>query len=148
MSFSFQFFRLLIALIVVTYVFGFQISSSSKWVQKNLNRHIASSCLLMSNSISNNKKTFSVGIIGATGAVGEEILSVLERRSFPCSQLRLFASEKSTGKRVDSKVYGDLALEAFSFDEVSKLDVVLLAVGGDFALEWAGKYTILLSFNS
>lgn len=80
-----------------------------------------------------------VGIIGATGAVGEELLQVLEKRNFPASSLRLFASERSSGKQIDSSVYGNLVLESFSFEEASKLDIALLAVGGDFALEWAEK---------
>ena len=65
-------------------------------------------------------KPVSVGIIGATGAVGEEILSVMEKRNFPASQLKLFASEKSSGKEVDSKVYGKLTMEPFSFEVASK----------------------------
>jgi aspartate-semialdehyde dehydrogenase len=84
-------------------------------------------------------KSFKVGIVGATGAVGEEILAVMENRTFPVSSLKLFASEKSSGKEVTSKVYGSLKLQAFDFAEASKLDVVLLAVGGDFSLEWAEK---------
>jgi aspartate-semialdehyde dehydrogenase len=84
-------------------------------------------------------KSFKVGIVGATGAVGEEILAVMENRKFPVSSLKLFASEKSSGKEVTSKVYGSLKLQAFDFAEASKLDVVLLAVGGDFSLEWAEK---------
>lgn len=81
----------------------------------------------------------SVGIVGATGAVGEEILKVLEQRNFPCSSIKLFASEKSAGRIVESSVYGKLYLESFTFEEAAKLNVVLLAVGGDFSLEWAEK---------
>jgi aspartate-semialdehyde dehydrogenase len=84
-------------------------------------------------------KSFSVGIVGATGAVGEEILSVMEIRGFPVSSLKLFASDKSAGKVVDSPKYGKTVMEAFSFEVASKLDVVLLAVGGDFSEEWAEK---------
>ena len=84
-------------------------------------------------------KSISVGIVGATGAVGEEILSVMEKRNFPVSSLKLFASEKSSGKEIDSAVYGKTKLEPFTFEVASKLDVVLLAVGGDFSLEWAEK---------
>lgn len=84
-------------------------------------------------------KKVSVGIVGATGAVGEEILKVMEQRNFPAKSVTLFASEKSAGKKVDSSVYGSLELENFSFDVASKLDVVLLAVGGDFSLEWGEK---------
>lgn len=84
-------------------------------------------------------KPLNVGIVGATGAVGEEILDVMEKRNFPCKSVRLFASEKSSGKTVKSSVYGSLVLEPFDFEVAKTLDVVLLAVGGDFSLEWAEK---------
>jgi len=84
-------------------------------------------------------KPLSVGIVGATGAVGEEILDVMEKRNFPCNKLRLFASEKSSGKTISSSVYGSLVLEPFDFEVAKTLDIVLLAVGGDFSLEWAEK---------
>ena len=82
-----------------------------------------------------------VGIIGATGAVGEELLQVLEARKFPASSLRLYASERSSGKQVNSEAFGKLVLEPFSFEAAKDLDIALLAVGGDFALEWAEKLT-------
>lgn len=84
-------------------------------------------------------RSYSVGIIGATGAVGEEILSVLEKRSFPASSLHLFTSERSAGVKVSTSLYGDLHTEPFSFEAASKLDVVLMAVSGEFALQWAEK---------
>eukprot|EP01039_Chlorochromonas_danica_P003567 gene3567-3906_t len=86
-----------------------------------------------------NGQSLSVGIVGATGAVGEEILSVMEQRGFPAQTVKLFASEKSSGKTVQSSVYGQLTLEPFSFEAASQLDVVLLAVSGEFALEWGEK---------
>jgi aspartate-semialdehyde dehydrogenase len=80
-----------------------------------------------------------IGIVGATGAVGEEILKVLGTRQVPCSELCLFASEKSQGKMIKTDFYGTLEMEAFSFDRASNMDILLLAVGGDFSLEWAEK---------
>lgn len=84
-------------------------------------------------------KALNVGIVGATGAVGVEILGVMEKRNFPVKSLKLYASEKSSGKIVQSKSYGPLTLEPFTFESAKGLDVVLLAVGGDFSLEWAEK---------
>ena len=78
------------------------------------------------NSMFMSANSFSVGIVGATGAVGEETL-------------KLYASEKSAGKTITSPSYGTLTLEEFSFESASKLDVIFLAVGGDFSLEWAEK---------
>ena len=45
-------------------------------------------------------KTYNVGILGATGAVGREMLKVLEERSFPMGELRLLASSRSVGKKI------------------------------------------------
>ena len=45
--------------------------------------------------------TFKVGIVGATGAVGKEIVGCLEKRDFPVDSLRIFGSERSAGKEVD-----------------------------------------------
>ena len=41
-----------------------------------------------------------VAIVGATGAVGREMLAILEERSFPLARLRLFASPRSAGARI------------------------------------------------
>jgi aspartate-semialdehyde dehydrogenase len=85
------------------------------------------------------EKKLSVGIVGATGAVGEEILSVMEKRNFPAHTVKLFASEKSSGKVISSTEYGQLTLEVFDFEIACQLDVVLLAVGSDFSIEWGEK---------
>ena len=45
-------------------------------------------------------KKYSVGILGATGAVGQTMLKVLAERNFPISELRLLASSRSAGKKV------------------------------------------------
>ena len=63
----------------------------------------------------------------------------MEKRKFPAHSIKLFASEKSAGRSVTSAVYGQLTLEEFSVAAASELDVVLLAVGGDFSLEYAEK---------
>ena len=42
-------------------------------------------------------KTYNVGILGATGAVGREMLKILEERNFPVGELRLLASSRSVG---------------------------------------------------
>lgn len=45
---------------------------------------------------------YKVGIVGATGAVGRELISLLESRQFPLDQLKLFASSRSAGKRIQA----------------------------------------------
>ncbi|NYZ12181.1 aspartate-semialdehyde dehydrogenase [Azospirillum sp. RWY-5-1] len=84
----------------------------------------------MSNA--NNPAPRRVAVVGATGAVGREMVEVLHRRSFPVSELRLLASGRSAGKVMETP-YGAIALQEFSVDRVKDCDVVLLAVSGDFA---------------
>lgn len=73
-----------------------------------------------------------VAIVGATGAVGREMVEVLHRRNFPVAELRLLASGRSAGKVVETP-YGTITLQEYSLDLVKDCDVVLLAVSGDFA---------------
>jgi len=80
--------------------------------------------------------TFNVGIVGATGAVGKEIVGCLEKRDFPVDSLRIFGSERSAGKEVDTK-FGKVTVELFSEDSARECDVVFLAVDGDFSLAHA-----------
>lgn len=77
-----------------------------------------------------------VGIVGATGAVGKEIVGCLEKRDFPVDALRIFGSERSAGKEVDTK-FGKVTVELFSEDSARECDVVFLAVDGDFSLAHA-----------
>lgn len=84
---------------------------------------------------------FSVGIVGATGAVGMEVVKCLFEKSFPVAQLRLFASSKSAGKTLHTG-YGDIVIEEFTIDETRKCHFVFLAVSGDFALQYAPLLTV------
>ncbi|KAG7401754.1 hypothetical protein PHYBOEH_011043 [Phytophthora boehmeriae] len=78
----------------------------------------------------------TVGICGATGAVGIEIISVLSELKFPVKELVLFASSRSAGKKV-STPYGEVTIALFSVEKAAKLDYVFLAVSGDFSLQYA-----------
>jgi len=77
-----------------------------------------------------------IGVVGATGAVGEEIVHVLRDRKVIVDELRLFASEKSAGKTRDTFL-GDITLQTFSVEACKGLDVVFLAVSGSFSLTYA-----------
>ena len=78
----------------------------------------------------------NVGIVGATGAVGKEIVGCLEKRSFPVNNLRIFGSERSAGREVETD-FGKVTVELFSEDSARECDVVFLAVDGDFSLAHA-----------
>ncbi|WP_207459585.1 aspartate-semialdehyde dehydrogenase [Azospirillum sp. SYSU D00513] len=75
-----------------------------------------------------------VAVVGATGAVGREMVNVLHSRSFPVGELRLFASARSAGRTVETP-FGQITLEEFNHERVKDCDIVLLAVSGDFAKE-------------
>jgi aspartate-semialdehyde dehydrogenase len=77
-----------------------------------------------------------VGVIGATGAVGKELVEVLGRRRFPVTKLRLFASGRSAGTRVKTP-FGEVTIEEFTPEKAKDLDLALLAVSGDFAKQHA-----------
>jgi len=73
-----------------------------------------------------------VGVIGATGAVGRELVEVLGKRRFPVTALKLFASARSAGTR-QATPWGEVAIEEFTPAAAKGLDLALLAVSGDFA---------------
>ena len=56
-------------------------------------------------------KKYNVAILGATGAVGMEMLKVLQERDFPIDELRLLASSRSAGKVVQTEKYGDVTIQ-------------------------------------
>jgi len=82
--------------------------------------------------------SYRVGIVGATGAVGLELISCLHARGFPISSLHLYASARSSGTALTT-VYGEITVEIFTVDESRKNDFVFLAVSGEFALEYARR---------
>ena len=80
-----------------------------------------------------------LAVVGATGLVGQEILNVLEERSFPFDELYLVASPKSVGQKMTFK---GKEYQIKSIEEVCKLapDVAIFSAGGNTSLEWAPKY--------
>ncbi|CAH0475525.1 unnamed protein product [Peronospora belbahrii] len=90
-------------------------------------------------ALSNGKK---VGICGATGAVGIEIISVLDARKFPVQEIVLFASSRSAGNKVLTP-FGEVTISLFSVEKAAKLDYVFLAVSGDFSLQYAKELSVI-----
>jgi aspartate-semialdehyde dehydrogenase len=70
----------------------------------------------------------SVAVVGATGAVGVELLRCLERRRFPLSQLRLFASSRSAGKTLDFNGV-PLPVEELTEASFAGTDIALFSAG-------------------
>jgi aspartate-semialdehyde dehydrogenase len=81
-------------------------------------------------------QSYRVAILGATGAVGTELLTLLEERHFPLSQLKLLASPRSAGKTL--KFQGaDIPIEAVSAEAFAGMDFVLASAGGSTSKQWA-----------
>ena len=77
-----------------------------------------------------------VAIVGATGAVGVEMLKTLENRNFPVSELSLLASKRSTGKRLTFKGE-EIAVQELKMDSFKGVDVALFSAGGGTSKEYA-----------
>ena len=73
-------------------------------------------------------KTYNVAIVGATGAVGQELMKVLAERDFPIGELRLLASERSKGKILNYRGK-DYTVGVAGEDSFAGIDIVLFAGG-------------------
>lgn len=78
-------------------------------------------------------KKYNVAILGATGAVGKEMLKILGERNFPVNELRLLASKKSAGEEVEfcGKTY---IIEEATENSFNDIDVMLCAAENDISL--------------
>ena len=84
-------------------------------------------------------KTFNVAVVGATGAVGEVMLSILAERKFPVGQIHALASERSAGGTV---TFGDQELivrDLATFDPTG-IDIALFSAGGAISKEYGPKF--------
>jgi aspartate-semialdehyde dehydrogenase len=80
-------------------------------------------------------KEYHVAIVGATGAVGAELLRVLERRSFPVKTLRPIGSSRSAGKTISFR--GDsIAVEQLNERSFDKIDMAFFSAGGEVSRKW------------
>lgn len=84
-------------------------------------------------------KKYNVAILGATGAVGQEFLDLIAERNFPFAELKLLASSRSAGKKIDylGKTY---TVEEATADSFKGVDIALFA-GGSATKEFA-KYAV------
>ena len=79
-----------------------------------------------------------VAVVGATGAVGEALIEILESRSFPVRQLYPLASERSAGKRVQFRGKSCVVQRLDEFD-FSQAQIGLFSAGGGLSAEYAPK---------
>ncbi len=83
-------------------------------------------------------KTYNVAVVGATGAVGETLISILEERKFPVGQLFPLASERSAGTKVMFRGKPVTVQNLADFD-FSQVQIGLFSAGGNISAEYAEK---------
>jgi aspartate-semialdehyde dehydrogenase len=83
-------------------------------------------------------KDVNVAILGATGAVGQELLALLAERNFPIKELRLLASSRSAGSKIKFKDQ-EITVAAVSEQAFEGIDLVLASAGGSTSKTWSSK---------
>jgi aspartate-semialdehyde dehydrogenase len=81
-----------------------------------------------------NQKLFNVAVVGATGAVGEQIIRLLEERNFPIQSLKLLSSARSAGSKLQFKG-NPIEVELATPDSFIGIDIALFSAGGSVSLE-------------
>ena len=81
-------------------------------------------------------KTYNVAVVGATGAVGLEMIETLAKRNFPVKHLHLFASERSVGKKLKFKG-ADITVQELKSDVFAGNDFALFSAGAGRSKEFA-----------
>jgi aspartate-semialdehyde dehydrogenase len=82
------------------------------------------------------KEKYNVAIVGATGAVGEQMREVLDERQFPVGEVRLLASERSVGQFLPFQ-NRQLPVEVLKADSFKDIDIALFSAGGSVSSEFA-----------
>mgnify|MGYP001814759252 CR=1 FL=1 len=80
-----------------------------------------------------------IAVVGATGAVGREMLATLERRGFPVGDLRLMASSRSAGTEVETP-WGRITVEDLAEADPAGIDVALFSAGGPRSTDHAPRF--------
>ena len=83
-------------------------------------------------------KDYHIAIVGATGAVGAELLRVLERRNFPVASLRGIGSARSGGNSVGFRDES-IVIEKLNDRSFDKVDIAFFSAGGDISRKFAPK---------
>jgi len=86
-----------------------------------------------------NTRRFNVAVVGATGAVGEVMLSILAERDFPVGKLVPLASARSAGSTVEFRGEDHVVQDLATFDPAG-IDIALFSAGGDTSKEFAPKF--------
>ncbi len=82
------------------------------------------------------RESYNVAVVGATGAVGEEMISILQERNFPVGELRLIASEKSQGKELEFK-RKRIKVQKLDENSFKDIHIALFSAGASRSREFA-----------
>ena len=82
------------------------------------------------------KDAYNIAIAGATGAVGQEMIEILEERNFPVNELRLLASERSADKELEFK-NDKIRIQKLDESSFENIDIALFSAGGSMSREFA-----------
>lgn len=83
----------------------------------------------------------NVAIVGATGLVGRTMIGILEQRDFPVDQLRLMASSRSSGTKIDTK-WGTIEVEELETADPTGIDIALFSAGADRSRAHAARFAV------
>ncbi|MFW5993878.1 MAG: aspartate-semialdehyde dehydrogenase [Halanaerobiaceae bacterium] len=95
--------------------------------------------------------SYNIGVLGASGLVGQEIIKILEERNFPIRDIRLFASERSAGKTVDFKGK-NIEIEKLTVGAAKDCDILLSSmpsgISQEIIPEIADRDTVVIDNSS
>eukprot|EP00468_Gymnochlora_sp_CCMP2014_P012167 CAMPEP_0167747294 /NCGR_PEP_ID=MMETSP0110_2-20121227/4203_1 /TAXON_ID=629695 /ORGANISM="Gymnochlora sp., Strain CCMP2014" /LENGTH=371 /DNA_ID=CAMNT_0007632183 /DNA_START=21 /DNA_END=1136 /DNA_ORIENTATION=- len=106
--------------------------------------------VMATRSMSTSRPSINIAIAGATGAVGQELLELLEERNFPVKSLKLLASARSAGKKIPF-IGKELTVEELTEDSFDDVDIAFFSAGGSQSRKFgpvAGKKSCLVIDNS
>ncbi|MFD2044156.1 aspartate-semialdehyde dehydrogenase [Ornithinibacillus salinisoli] len=82
------------------------------------------------------RKEYNIAVVGATGAVGEKIVTLLEEKDFPINELKLLSSKRSAGKKLIFK-NEEITVEEATDDSFKGVDIALFSAGGSVSKRFA-----------
>ncbi|MFS0672489.1 aspartate-semialdehyde dehydrogenase [Ornithinibacillus sp. 179-J 7C1 HS] len=82
------------------------------------------------------EKLYNVAVVGATGAVGQKIVKLLEERKFPINKLKLLSSKRSSGTNITFKEQ-EIIVEEATNDSFEDIDIALFSAGGAVSKQFA-----------
>src|SRR5690625_5135969 len=83
-------------------------------------------------------RTFNIAIVGATGAVGQKILEILQQKKLPINKLKLLSSARSAGKKLTFNNQ-EITIEEATTESFTDVDIALFSAGGSISKKLAAE---------